>query len=92
MKDNEQRDQFMENWAQKRQKGKYMYVLIRAGQAAISGLAGVLAASLFLYNSPSEYSFSFYLPTYLFIFFGVFLAAALVYKIQWLKNEKKYIQ
>lgn len=86
----EDKNGFLENWEQKRQGGKQKYVLMQALRAASTGLAGVVVASIFLYNSPSEYSFLYYLPTYLVIFFGVFFIAVLNYKYQWKKNEKAY--
>ncbi len=84
----EDKNVFLENWEQKRQGGKQKYVLMQALRAASTGLAGVVVASIFLYNSPSAYSFFYYLPTYLVIFFGVFFIAVLNYKYQWNKKEK----
>lgn len=71
------KEQFMKGWEVKRQQGKLKYVLINAGLVGSYGLVGVIIGSLFIYNSPSTYSFSYYLPTYIYVFFGVFLIAAM---------------
>lgn len=80
----------MESWEVKRQQGKLKYILINAGSIGSYGLLGVIIGSLFLYNSPSAYSFSHYLPTYIYVFFGVSLIAAPMVMYQWNKNEEKY--
>lgn len=84
------REKLFENWKLKRQGSQLKYVLTRALRTASSGLAGVVVASIFLYNSPSAYSFRYYLPTYLAIFFGVLLIATLAYTYQWNRNVKKF--
>jgi len=82
----------MGDWALQRQKGRLKYVLTQAGQVAGYGLAGVVVGSVFLYDSSSAYSFAYYLPTYFFVFLGVFLAATLKFIYQWGRNEEKYSQ
>ncbi|MEN1760408.1 hypothetical protein [Anoxynatronum sibiricum] len=86
----EEREKLLDNWRQKQQSGQLKYVLTRALRTASTGLAGVVAASLFLYNSPSAYSFRHYVPTYLVIFLGVFLIATLTYTYQWYRDEKTF--
>lgn len=80
----------MKRWEVKRQQGKLKYVLVNVGSVGSYGLVGMIIGSLFLYNSPSAYSFLDYLPTYLYLFFGLSLIAAPIFIYQWNKNEEKY--
>lgn len=84
------RKQFIKSWGVKRQKGKLKYVLINAGAVGSYGLVGIILGSLFLYNSPSAYSFSNYLPIYIGMFLGLSLIAAPVFTYKWNKNEGKF--
>lgn len=84
------REQFMKSWKIKQQRGKLNYVLISAASVGSYGLLGLIIGSLFLYNSPSEYSFTYYLPKYIYLFFGLSLIAAPHYIYQWNRNEEKY--
>lgn len=86
------REKFMENWKLQRQKGQIKYVLSQAGRIAGFGLAGVVVGSIFIYDSPSTYSFAYYLPTYILVSLGVFIAAAFNFLYIWGKNEDKYNQ
>ena len=86
------KEQFVKKWEWKRQKGKLRYVLTNAGVSAGCGLAGTIIGSIFLYDSPSVYSFSKYLPVYLFVFVGVLFIAALTFSYKWNKNEGKFAE
>ena len=86
----EEREKILDKGRQKQPRGQFKYVLTRALRTASTGLAGVVAASLFLFNSPRAYSFRYYVPTYLVIFFGVFLIATLTYTYLLYRNEKKF--
>ncbi len=87
MKDHKQ---FILTWEVKRQEGKLKYVLKHGGLAGTFALIGVVMGSVLLYNSPSTYSFAYYLPTYFCVFFGVSLVAIVKFMFEWDKNEKKY--
>lgn len=78
------------SWEIKRQQGKLKYVLIKAIYVGSYALVGIIFGSLFFYSSPSTYSFSYYLPTYIYMFFGVYLIAAPIFIYQWNKNEAKH--
>ncbi len=84
------REEFIKKWKIQRRKGKPRYVLTHAGLIGGYGLAGSIIGSIFLYNSTSAYSFGHYLPTYIIVFLGVLLIAALKYMYEWGKNEEKF--
>lgn len=84
------RDEFMKIWKLQRSRGKFRYVITNAGSVGVFGLLGAVLGSVFFYGPPSEYSFSYYLPTYLKVFFGVVVIASIKLIYEWGKNEKKY--
>ncbi|KAB3531591.1 hypothetical protein [Alkaliphilus serpentinus] len=81
---------FVNYWEVQRQKGRLMYILTKAGLVAVFGLIGVVIGSIFLYDSPSSYSFMAYLPTYIFVFIGLLLATAIKFSYDWGRNEERY--
>lgn len=89
MKDKEK---FIRNWEKQRGKGKLKYVLINAGLITAPLLGGIVFGSIFLYSSPSAYSFAYYLPTYFFTAVAGVLIGTLKSMYEWGKNEDKYIK
>jgi hypothetical protein len=86
----EDREQFVKNWELQRQKGKLKYVSTNAGIAGVWGLAGTVIGSIFIYNSPSAFSFIDYLASYFYVYIGVFIVAVLKFLYEWGKNEEEY--
>jgi len=84
------KEKFIKNWENQRKKGKLKYVLINAGLVAAPLLGGIVFGSVFLYSSPSAYSFTYYLPTYFFTAVAGLLVGTLKSLYQWGKNEDKY--
>lgn len=87
MKDNKK---FIGIWEKQRQKGKLQYVSKYTGVVVASGLCGTIFGSVFLYNSPSSYSFMMYLPTYFLVSFAGFFGGILISMYKWRKNEERY--
>jgi hypothetical protein len=84
------KEKFIRNWEKQRRKGKLKYVLINAGLVAAPLLGGIVFGSVFLYSSPSSYSFVYYLPTYFFTAAAGLLVGTLKSLYVWGKNEAKY--
>lgn len=84
------REKFIKNWEKQRNKGELKYVLINAGLISIFPLVGTIIGSLFIYNPSSPYCFSYYLPTYYYVWVGSFIIGTLKSKYEWGKKEESY--
>ncbi len=81
---------FVKKWEKQRNNGKFQYVLKSAGAIVAYCLFGAIFGSVFLYSSPSSYSFTYYLPTYIAIVIGGILAGVPLSIYLWRKNEVIY--
>lgn len=84
------KESFEKHWKNQREDGRCRYVVKNALKIASYGLLGMILGSIFLYDSPSNYSLEFYLPKYFILVIILLLVGLTLYMFKWSRNEERY--